>query len=105
MSEEMRMLAHAVKALAESNLGIGNVLREFVVGGQETNRILASIHDQNGEILSQLSTMNERHVESEKAIRVVQSTLTTHAQHLKRLEVKVGVPHAEQLSGLATSSR
>jgi hypothetical protein len=105
VSEELRMLAHATKALAESNLGLGNVLREVVVSSGETNRILAAIHDQNAEILSQLEKSNGRQLESEKAIRVVQSTQTTHGRHIKRLEIQAGIPAAEQLSGPATSPR
>jgi hypothetical protein len=105
MSEELRMLAHAVKALAESNLGIGNVMREVVVGGQETNRILAGIYDQNAEILSQMEKINGRQADSEKAMRVVESVQRAHGKHIKRLEVQAGLPAAEQLSGLAASSR
>ena len=105
MSEEQRMLAHAVKALAESNLGIGNVLREVVAGSQETNRILAGIYDQNAEILSQMEKINGRQADSEKQSRVVQSTQNTHGRHIKRLEIQAGIPAAEQLSGPATSPR
>lgn len=99
------MLAHAVKALAESNLGIGNVLREVVAGSHETNRILAGIFDQNAEILSQMEKINGRQADSEKNIRVIESVQRAHGQHIKRLEVQAGVPAAEQLSGLTASAR
>ena len=99
------MLAHAVKALAEAHMGMGNVLREMVAGSQETNRILGLIHDQNAHIVERLDAMNDRHTESEKAIRVVQTALSTHAQHLKRVEAKVGIPHAEQLGGSPALAR
>ena len=105
MSEELRILAHAVKALADSNLGQGNVLRESLVTAQETNRILGLIHDQNADILGQMEMLNKRQGESEREFRVLRSTVSTHAQHIKRLEAQGGIPVTEQLSGPATIAR
>lgn len=99
------MLAHAVKALAEAHLGMGDVLRQMVAGSLETNRILGLIHDQNAHIAERLDAMGARHSESEKAIRVVQSTQHTHAQHIARLEAQAGIPTAQQLGRSATLAR
>ncbi len=96
MSEETdRMIAHAVKSLAESVQGIGGVLRGEVASRLETNRILALIHDQNGEILKAIERGNERHRESEKAIRVLQSTVKNHGERIVTLEQATGIAPAE----------
>ncbi len=104
MNEETKMLAHAIKSLADAHIGMGNVFREMVISSQETNRILGLIHDQNAHIVERLDGMNERHTQSEKAIRVAEQrasmlehTQRSHAQHIARLETKAGIPASEQL--------
>lgn len=95
MSDEIRQLAHAVKALAESNQGIGAVLRAEVARGTETNRLLGAIFEQNAEMLELLRVSNGRHNESEKAIRVLQSVTKEHGQRIVTLEQAAGTTAAE----------
>lgn len=95
MSDELRQLAHAIKALAESNQGIGGVLREEVAGRIETNRILALIHDQNATMLDEMRMFNRRALESERLIRVLQSELKSHDQRIVTLESTAGLASAE----------
>lgn len=93
--DELRQLAHAIKALAESNQGIGGVLREEVAGRIETNRILALIHDQNAMMLDEMRMFNRRALESERLIRVLQSELKSHDQRIVTLESTAGLASAE----------
>lgn len=93
MSEELRQLAHAIKALAESNQGIGGVVREQVASQRETNRVLGLIHDQNAAMLSHMERFNERHKESERNIRIVtsevrvlKSQLQAHGERIEAAE-------------------
>jgi predicted house-cleaning NTP pyrophosphatase (Maf/HAM1 superfamily) len=92
MSEDIRQLAHAIVALADSNAGIGGSLREQAANQAETNRILASIHDQNAEILSQMKTFNQRASESEREIRVIK---LDHGKRFARIESHIGLPPPE----------
>jgi len=93
MTDEIRQLAFALKALAESNIAFGGVLRDEVESRLETNRILGQIHDQNASILAAIERGNERHRESEKAIRVLQSDVRKHAERLVAVEKVTGVHH------------
>ncbi len=92
MSEDIRQLAHAIVALADSNAGIGGALREHAAKADETNRILGAIHDQNAEILSQMKTFNQRAYESEREIRVIK---LEHGKRFARIESHIGLPPAE----------
>ncbi len=95
MSDELRQLATAIKALAESNQGIGGIVREQVASQHETNRVLGLIHDQNAEILRHMESFNSRHSQSERSIRVVQLSLAKHGERLERVETALGISDAE----------
>ena len=94
MSDELRQLAHAIKALAESNQGIGGVLRAQVAASAETNRYLGQIASQNEQILEQLNSFNGRQTDSERAIRALQSSHRQHEQRLARTEERLGLSAA-----------
>lgn len=79
MSDELRQLATAIKALAESNQGLGGLVRELVSQQGETNRVLGSIHEQLAGVGEYMTKSDERHADSERMIRVVQSDI----RHLK----------------------
>jgi septal ring factor EnvC (AmiA/AmiB activator) len=91
MSDELRQLAHAIKALAESNQGIGGVLRAQVAASTETNRYLGKIASQNEQILEQLNSFNGRQTDSERAIRALQSSNRQHEQRIARTEERLGL--------------
>lgn len=93
--DELRQLATAIKALAESNQGIGGVVREQVASQNETNRVLGLIHDQNAEILKHMETFGVRQRDSERHLRVVQSSLKKHGERLERVEAALGIADAE----------
>lgn len=95
MSEEMRQLATAIKALAESNQGIGGVVREQVASQHETNRVLGLIHDQNAAILAHMESFNHRHSQSERKIRLLESQQGIHGERLERVEAALGISDAE----------
>ena len=100
MSEELRELAHAIVALAESNQGIGGVLREVVAMSREQVRVLGLIHDQNATIADEMRMMNERHSSSERRhsssegkIRVLESSVKLHDQRFIPIEEALGLAH------------
>jgi len=93
--DELRQLATAIKALAESNQGIGGVVREQVASQNETNRVLGLIHDQNAEILRHMESFNSRHSQSERKIRLLESQLGKHGERLERAEAALGISDAE----------
>jgi len=95
VNDELRQLATAIKALAESNQGIGGVVREQVASQNETNRVLGLIHDQNAEILKHMETFSVRQRDSERHLRVVQSSLKEHGERLERVEAALGIADAE----------
>ena len=95
MSDDLRQLATAIKALAESNQGIGGVVREQVASQRETNRVLGLIHDQNAAILKHMESFSERASQSERKIRILESAINRHGERLERAEAALGISDAE----------
>ena len=95
MTDELRELAHAIEALAKSNMGIGDWARQTLATNQEQCVILGKIHDQQGEILAEMNIMNGRHVESERHIRVIGSELRQYVQRVERIEEHLGLAPAQ----------
>lgn len=91
MADELKQLATAIVALAESNQGIGGALREQMAIQSETNRVLGLIHDQNASILEQVKLSNDRHRDSERAILKVKSVVQDHGERLAKVESAVGL--------------
>lgn len=113
MSDELRQLATAIVALAESNQGIGGALREQIAihveadkrsaaAQGETNAFLAKISHQNAQILEQLEMSAERHRDSEREIRVVKSIATNNANRLDEHDAHI-VQIKESLGELLAS--
>ena len=96
-SDEMRQLATAIKTLAESNQGIGGIVRELVASQGETNRVLGLIHDQNAAVLAHMESFAQRHSQSERRIRVVESVLTSNVERLERIEAALKLQDTDQL--------
>lgn len=87
-AEDIRQLATAVVSLAESNQGIGGILREWAATQAETNRILGRIHDQNATLLGHVEEMATAQRESDRAIRLLKSQ---HGRRLDKIEQVVGI--------------
>lgn len=92
-------LSHAIIALAKASAEIGVIFRGFVQqqdddtkARHETNRWLAKIHDQNGSILTQMGEMAHAARESEREMRVVKSTVKSHAAYLVEVGKAIGLP-------------
>lgn len=99
-------LAHAIVALAKASAEIGVVFRSFVdqldeetKSRHETNRILAGIFDQNGHILSRLETFATQTRDSERKVRVLESTVQTHVEYLVKVGKATGIPAPEYQPG------
>jgi hypothetical protein len=101
MSDEItRMVAHAIVALAESAQGLGGALREQIANSAETNRILASIHDQNTRMEEEMKMLNGRHSSSERLVRVLQVDVKDIREELARHGERI-----EELEGPAEAAR
>lgn len=116
MSDELRQLATAIMALADSNRGIGAVLQSQadlqqsqIDTGRETNRMLGEISRQQAEIIERIEKSNERHAESSSRIAAVKkvvdngevergrlkSTVHRHGERLSRVEEVLGIQPTE----------
>ncbi len=102
MSDELRQLATAIVALAESNQGIGGALREQIaihveadkrsaVAQGETNAFLAKISQQNALILEQLENSSVRHRDSERKLRAVELAVGKNDARLIKVEKHLGI--------------
>lgn len=91
--EDIRQLATAIVALADSQHEIGAALREENASRGETNRILAGIYDQNEQILEQIRLSNDRHRDSEKKLRAHEQKLSVHTEHLVTIGQAIGIPY------------
>ena len=91
--DEIRQLATAIVALADAQHETVAALREENASRGETNRILASIHDQNEQILEQMKLSNDRHSTSERKLRAHEQKLTVHTEHLVTIGEALGIPY------------
>lgn len=88
-----RAISDAIVALAESQLRTVDVLRQTYSATMEMTAFmraavesLGRISDQQQEIIRQIEISNGRHGESERNMRVVQSTMKDVVERLKPLE-------------------
>lgn len=86
-------LPDALEALAKSQLLTVDVLRQTLATNREMASTLGRIHDQNGEILTQLEAMGARtlkverkQADSESSIRALQDARIDHDRRLTAAE-------------------
>jgi hypothetical protein len=97
---ELRELAHAIEALAESNLGIGQVMRDSLYQQRAQSQTLAQICEQQSQILDEIKHMNARHeqsdqkhaqsggrhLDSESKIQILRADLNSFGVRLEQVE-------------------